>query len=237
MKIKYVVEDDLNTIKSNLNTIYEKVFKSNNAVSNVLSNENIIRDTSFQINEFELDMSQPKGKESLTDCENIQRIYNNMMHLTDSQASDERIWVAYTFSECIDYMKYRWPVNSVSDLENHYLFGYSSQRSLFRNGIARLWWIGRFSYDSKRSDPYELTKFLCSDQDYIESLCGRNIFNNPLIGNATLAVLNDAKKQGKLINREVVRDIAKKVNLMCGTYLVDIFEYDEIYDKIRKLIN
>lgn len=234
MKIKYVIEDDLNAIKSNLATIHKEMFLANKPIEAVLGK--IIRDTSFEVKEIELDMSQPKGNESLTDCENIQRVYNNMMHLTDSQASDERIWAAYTFSEYIDYMKYRWPAKDVKDLGNHYLFGYTAQRSLFRNGVARLWWIGRFSYDAKRQDPYELTKFLCTDQDYVESFCGRNIFNNPMIANATLAALYDAKMQGATINRYVVREIAKKVNLMCGTYLVDMFNYDEMYSKISKLI-
>ena len=55
--------------------------------------------------------------------------------------------------------------------------------------MARLWWIGRLTYDSSRSDPYELTRFLCQDQDYIESICGRNVFNNPIVGNATIAAL------------------------------------------------
>ena len=117
-------------------------------------------------------------------------------------------------------------------MENRYLFGYSAQRSLFRNGIARLWWIGRFSYDSQRSNPYELTKFLCSEQDYIETFCGRNTFNNPVIGRATLAALYDAKNEGIIVNRDVVRDLAKNVNLMSGTYLMDLFSYNEVYDKI-----
>ena len=43
-----------------------------------------------------------------TDVENIRRVYNHMKGLSESQASDERIWVAFTLSEGLDYMKYRW---------------------------------------------------------------------------------------------------------------------------------
>ena len=131
-------------------------------------------------------------------------------------------------------MKYRWDASSVSDLENRYLFGYSVQRSLFRNGIARLWWIGRFTYDEDRLDPYELTKFLCKDQDYIENICGRNIFNNPTVGFATISALCDAEKSGVMINRDVVREMSKYVNLLAGTYLLDALSKEEIYEKIQR---
>ena len=153
MKIKYVIEDDLLAIKSNTETIYQKLLiDGDKSIEEIMSNEALIRENPYEIEEIEFDMSQPKGKETLTDAENIQRVYNHMKSLSDSQASDERIWVAYTFSVFLDYMKYRWSSSTVIDMENHYLFNYSSQRSLFRNGISRLWWIGRITYDETRVD-------------------------------------------------------------------------------------
>ncbi len=235
MKIKYISEDDLNTIKANLSVVLKKVIQDRECTVSELFNSNaFIKSSSMAVEEFQLDMSQPSGKESLTDAENIQRVYGHMRFLTDSQASDERIWAAYTFSECLGYMRYRWPAARIEDLNNRYLFGYSMQRSLFRNGISRLWWIGRVTYDSTRTDPYELTKFLCRDQDYIETICGRNIFNNPMIGNATVSALLDAANNGIQINRETVRNVGKYINLLSGTYLLDSLEKEEIYHKICK---
>lgn len=235
MKLKYVIEDDLLAIKSNMETIYQKLLiDGDKSIEEIMNNEALIKETTYEIEEFKLDMSQPKGKEILTDAENIQRVYNHMKSLSDSQASDERIWVAYTFSVFFDYMKYRWSSSTVNDMENHYLFNYSIQRSLFRNGISRLWWIGRITYDETRVDPYELTKFLCRDQDYIESICGRNVFNNPDIGFATLKALFEAEKDGIKIDRYVVREIAKYVNLLAGTYILDVLDKEEIFAKVRK---
>lgn len=235
MKIKYMTEDDLNVIKSNLPEILREVICQGGVTINKKFNrEDMIKNTPYEIEEFCLDMSQPKGKESFTDVENIQRVYNHMKFLSNSQASDERIWVAYTFSEFLEYMRYRWTARTTDDLQNRYLFGYSVQRSLFRNGIARLWWIGRFTYDQTRQDPYELTRFLCKEQDYIESICGRNIFNNPTVGIATVSALYDAERNGKTINREVVRNIGKYVNVLAGTYLIDSLSRQEIYDIVNK---
>ena len=234
MRIKYLTEDDLNAVKSNLSgVLYDVIAEDGKSLNDFFGRDNLIKETQFEINDFKLDMSQPDGKESLTDVENIQRVYNHMKFLSDSQASDERIWAAYTFSEFLDYMKYRWAASSVSDLENRYLFGYSVQRSLFRNGVSRLWWIGRFTYDETRLDPYELTRFLCKDQDYIENICGRNIFNNPNVGFATISALYDAEKAGVVVNRELVREVSRYVNLLAGTYLLDTLSKEEIYQKIQ----
>ena len=224
----------MNAVKSNLSGILcDVIAEDGKSLSDFFGRDNLIKETQFEINDFKLDMSQPDGKESLTDVENIQRVYNHMKFLSDSQASDERIWAAYTFSEFLDYMRYRWKASSISDLENRYLFGYSVQRSLFRNGVSRLWWIGRFTYDETRLDPYELTRFLCKDQDYIENICGRNIFNNPNVGFATISALYDAEKAGVVVNRELVREVSRYVNLLAGTYLLDTLSEEEIYQKIQ----
>ena len=182
-------------------------------------------------------MSQENGKEALTDLENIKRVYNNMRGLSDSLASDERLWSAYTLVDRYDYMQYRWKINGENDLKNRYLFGYSAHRSLFRNGMARLWWIGRVTYDESRDDPYELTELLITrDQDYAENICGRNVFNNPKVTKATIAALLDVEKEGVEIDRFLVREIAKYMNLLAGTYLLDFIEYDELYNKAKEKI-
>ena len=234
MKIKYIAEDDLNAIKKNLSDVLKKVVQNRECtLEELFEKDGIIKESPMEIEEFELDMSQPKNDGALTDAENIKRIYSHMRFLSDSQASDERIWAAYTFSELLDYMNYRWPAEEVSDLKNRYLFGYSVQRSLFRNGAARLWWIGRFTYDNTRDDPFELTKFLCRNQDFIENICGRNIFNNPDIGLGTVSALYDADKNGVVVDREMVRSTGKYVNLLAGTYLLDMLDRKYIYNKVR----
>lgn len=237
MKIKYITEDGLLAIRSNTAVIKERLQKNKNiTIQEIMGDESIIKETGFSVSDFQLDMSQPKGKESLTDLENIKRVYNHMKSLSDSQASDERIWAAYSLSEELVYMRYRWGLGGESDLKNRYLFNYSIQRSLFRNGISRLWWIGRATYDESREDPYELTKFICNDQDYIENICGRNIFNNPVISKATLSALVVSENNGVIINRHVVREIGKYMNLLAGTYILDALDYDEVYGKVNKKI-
>ncbi|MBQ6654343.1 MAG: hypothetical protein IJM79_02340 [Erysipelotrichaceae bacterium] len=235
MKISYLTEDGLNTVRQNLKLVYKEVVKNGRcSISELFKDSSMVKYSALGCEDFSLDMSQPAGKESLTDIENIQRVYEHLKFLSDSQASDERIWAAMALNDYLEYMRYRWPAEDIKDVNNRYLFGYSVQRSLFRNGMARLWWIGRFTFDDKRQDPYELTEFLCSEQDFIESLCGRNIFNNPDVGQTVIAALCDAKNAGIEVNREKVRNVAKYLNMLGGTYILDCLSVEDIKAKVMK---
>ncbi|SEP84435.1 hypothetical protein SAMN02910289_00658 [Lachnospiraceae bacterium RM5] len=234
-KIKFLTEDSIEMLRKNSESLYkEVVVNQEKSLDDFLGEVGCIKETAFEIDDFVLEMEQPAGKEPLTDAENAQRVYSHMKALSDSQASDERIWIAYTLSEQLDYMKYRWKTSTPQDMLNRYFFNYSKNRSLFRNGIARLWWIGRVTYDEKKEDPFELTKFLCNYQDFIETICGRSTFNNPTVQKATLNVLYDVLKERKADNRGIIREIAKYVNLLAGTFILDMLSYEEIYDKIYK---
>lgn len=232
-KIKYLTEDSIEMLKKNSEALYNDVILSGDkSLNEFLVDVGQIKETSYEIGDLILDMGQPKGSEPLTDAENAQRVYSHMKSLSDSQASDERIWIAYTLGEQIEYMKYRWKTKSSIDMMNRYFFNYSKNRSLFRNGIARLWWIGRMTYDEKREDPFEITKFICNHQDFIETICGRSTFNNSTVQKATLNAIYDALKDKKTDNREIIREVAKYVNLLAGTIILDMLTYEEIYSKV-----
>ncbi len=236
MKIKYLTEDGLLLLKNNKNSVYKSIIKDGETLNDYLGNNGFLKESHIEMEDIVLDNSQVSGKEALTDSENVQRVYSHMKGLSDSQASDERIWVALSLGEQIDYMRYRWKCNNSDEMLNRYFFNYSIQRSLFRNGLSRLWWIGRVTYDEKKEDPYALTKFLCKDQDFIETICGRNVFNNFTILKATISALYDAEQDGISISRELVRSVGKNVNLLAGTYIIDVMEYDVLYNKIKRII-
>ncbi len=235
MKIKYITEDGILFLKNNKEIVYRNVVCGNKSIYDIWGDYSYVKETPYEIDEIILDVGE-RGKESLTDVENIQRIYGHMKALSDSQASDERIWVAYTLLIQLEYMKRRWNVENEEGMLHRYFFANTNQRSLFRNGISRLWWIGRVTYDEKRGDPYELTKFICKNQDFIEAICGRNIFNNFNVFKAVVEAMYEANKQGIEMSRELIRETAKYVNLLAGTYIIDFMDYKTLYDKVMKYI-
>ena len=102
--IKFISEDGLLEIKNNRSLLYSNVIASKKqTLEEAFHNDRIIRDTSVPVDEFQLDMSAEKPE--LTDFENVKRVHKNMRALSESQASDERIWAAYTLSVFADYTR------------------------------------------------------------------------------------------------------------------------------------
>lgn len=233
MKIKFITDEGLEKARNNFKSIYkEMLVKENTDLQSLFGDETIIRNTSIEIDDFTLDTSFENKVDS--DLENVKRVYNNMKGLSVSKASDERIWVAYALSDFIDYMKYRWMPDGPGKRQERYFFENSSKRSLFRQGISRLWWIGYLTYDEKRTNHYELTEFvLRNGQDVINQLLDIGFSSNKMILTAVLNALYDAEKAGIDITRELVRDTCKYVNLLGGTYILDCLSQDDIYEKIK----
>lgn len=235
--IKFIGEDHLLELKNNASTLFSDVVSSGKkSLEEAFGTSKIIRDTNVMGDPFSLDMSNIE-KPELSDLENVKRVHKNMSALSESQASDERIWAAYTLSVFLDYMRYRWPADSETTMMNRYFFSYSAKRSLFRNGIARLWWIGHLTYDSARSgDKYELTEYICSKQDNINLLLDINFGNNPDILRASTQALIDAEKSGILVDREMVRGVSEYINTLGGIYLIDAFSFESVYKKASEFI-
>ena len=134
-----------------------------------------------------------------------------------------------------DYVKYRWKIDETSSaatIEQHFFFGYGARRSLTRNALSRLWWIGRLTYDNERE--YELTKFVCENADNIMHILERNTSNNPDIVKAFISAIIDAKNTGKQIDTNDIGELSKYLNLLGGTYILDCLPSSVIYDKIYK---
>lgn len=234
MKLQFVSYDNIDAIKSNL-PVWVNRFKEDSSdwLNTELGNA-LLSDTKFaEAPDFALDMSEEKP--FMTEAENVKRVYGNLCFLSDSQASDERLWAGLCLGPFWKYVKYRWEIDkkcTVSNVQQHFMFGFGARRSLTRNAISRLWWIGRLTYDETRTDPWELTKFVCENADYIMHILERNTSNNPIIIRPFLSAIIDARKDGLQIDTNIVGDLAKYLNLLGGIYILDCLPEKKIYDKI-----
>jgi hypothetical protein len=235
MRIVFLEEDSLLALKSNLSQISSKFMYPDNGWIEEYFGRSPFIESKYIIDDFTLDMSQEKP--FLTEFENVQRVYNRLNFLSDSQASDERLWAGLCLTSFWRYTQYRWDIINKctpSNIEQHFFFGFSARRSLTRNALSRLWWIGRLTYDETREDHYELTRFVCENSDYIMHILERNISNNPMIIKAFLSALLTARKNGLSINTDTVGNLSKYLNLLGGTYILDCLPSQVIYDKILK---
>ncbi|BCJ93580.1 hypothetical protein acsn021_11490 [Anaerocolumna cellulosilytica] len=194
-------------------------------------------DTKFQnINDFTLDMSADISKAFETEFENVKRVYSKLKFLTDSMASDERLWAGLCLGHFFEYVRYRWDVSSVSGVLQHFYFDGPKRRALTRNAISRLWWIGRLTYDENRANKWELTEFVCSYSDYIMHFIERNTSNNLHVMRPFLEAMIEARKGGYALNTDDAGKLAKYLNLLGGMYVLDFMPEEWIKEKIRNKI-
>ena len=229
MKLVFLEDDSLFALKSNLPTLCDKFALRDSEWITVYFGRSPFIETKFLVEDFHLDMSQDKPE--LTEFENVQRLYNNLSFLSASQASDERLWAGLCLTQFWKYTQYRWKIAekcTPTNVKNHFFFGHSATR----NAIARLWWIGRFTHDKSRKDPYELTRFVCESSDYIMHILERNTSNNLMITRAFISALLTAREEGCPINTDTVGELSKYLNLLGGTYILDFLPESKIYDKI-----
>jgi hypothetical protein len=234
VKLQFISYDNLDTIRSNLPYWVDKFKLASSAwLESEFDNALFLNTKYGDITNFTLDMS--KSDPFDTEATNVQRAYGNLKFLSESQASDERLWAGLCFGPFWNYVKYRWKIDkkcTADNIEQHYMFGFGARRSLTRNALSRLWWIGRLTYDESRTDPWELTKFVCENSDYIMHICERNTSNNPVIIRAFVDAVLEARQKGLLINTNTVGDLAKYLNLLGGIYILDCLPAQKIHDKI-----
>lgn len=234
MYLEFIEEDSLLDIKSNISHLLSNFcIDQNNWLTNYFKKNPFLK-SKFYVNDFTLDMHLEKPY--LTDYENVKRVYSNLNFLSDSIATDERLWAGLCLGTFWNYTQYRWKIKdkcTKSNIIDHYFFGYATRRSITRNALARLWWIGRLTYDSTRKDPFELTKFVCSHQDIIFHILERTVIsNNKKIMIPFLDAIIFSIGKGKNLNTDKLNSLSKYLNLLGGIYLLDILDYDFIYDKI-----
>lgn len=232
-KIQIIRQDTLDELKKNISH-YHFAFleKSNDTLISILDKDAFV-DSKFILPLIELDMTNKKPFDS--ELINVKFVFESLKYLTPSQASDERLWVGLAINSFWDYTKYRWNIDSngtTQQVLNHFFFNYGPKRSLTRNSISRLWWIGKLSYDETRSNPYELTELLCENSNHIQNVLERNTSNNLSITQAFLSGVLKARKEGFIVSKDSLGELSKYMNVLGGTYLLDAIPAKTLEQKI-----
>ena len=244
MKVHFLNENALVALKTNLKgNLRHYADDTNEWIYEYFDSENPFIEYKQEFPDFELTVNDNEFLGN-NDIQNTITLYSAMKSLTDTQATDERLWAGMCHSDFWNYMKERWPVNNQhsikeTDIKNRYFFSKGNRSSLIRNGLSKLWWVGRLTYDDTRNDPFELTKYI--ENDYATKTMV--IFSNNYVGNKniTIGLLSALKYldsigfsiKGKQ-KREVYYSATKYLNVLGGTYILDYFTSEEIEEKIIK---
>lgn len=167
----------------------------------------------------------------LRDFENSVRLHQSLSSITPIQARDPRLWTRLTHVEFWLYMRKRWPIEkhlantkkAENYIENRYFIAGADGRALLRNGISRLWWYSYLTHDERRDNPYELTAVLLKNLDITQQILERSMGRSRvvLIGFLEFLMENSFLLEGGDENRNIIRSLAKSLNLFGGVVLLD----------------
>ena len=246
-KIPFMKLTDMENVKSNAAAYLPHFKEEDNSWLTKVLGHNAFGETKFELPDIQLYMpTEIDGYElgdrdkSITDKHNTREVYSKLKYLSDSQASEERLWAGLCMGPMWKYVSYRWRIDSANSIKQHYFFGYGPRRSLTRNAVSRLWWIGRLTYDPQREDPFELTDFVCENSRFIVDVLERNVSNSLPLMKEFLSACIDAKKQGLELDTNTIRELEKYMDILGGIYVLDYmpegFLYNKVLDKAKSLL-
>lgn len=206
---------------------------------------NIFLEFKDEVNDFEMDMSAEVPTK--TDLNNIKIIYDNLRFLTESQASDERFWAGLCHDKFYDYMKYRWgnqiltkakdEKDAAFKIKQSYFFGFGKRRSVAWNGLAKLWWIGRFTYDESFENPYKITEYVIRDLGTTTLyLFSSNFTANETVRLGMFKAILEYEIGGHKVSRPKLKELMKQINVLGGSYLLDFYSEEEIKKKCLSVL-
>lgn len=245
MVIHFLKEDCLTALKANIAGNLEHYNEpTNDWIYEFFDGENPFLEYKFQIDDFQFDTElNEEHTQSMQDVENVIRLYSAMKELTDTQATDERLWAGLAHGDFWKYIYSRWSShqekeNSETFVSAHYFFSQRNglRRSLFVHPLSRLWWVGRLTYDKDRKDPFELTRYLekgFSTMNLV--LFSSNYINNRSVVKGLIEAMVELEKEGYSDGKSPKQTLVhatRYLNILGGTHILDYYTEEEIKEKV-----
>ena len=175
-----------------------------------------------------------------TDKENARRIYSALKGLSPVQAVQSELWTYLTHIVYPKYMSERWNVlqkdeeNSSTEeifIRTRY-FANRGGTGIVRNGIARLWWAGKWGYDEENEEnPFELCDIIFGKQETYLHVSERAYNRNDALLKEILLAIKEYD-----MNSSEIRAIFKEVNSLGSIEHLDSINRKEAHDIIHKYI-
>lgn len=239
MKLYFMKQSALDYMKANIGSLYENYFRFDSPewIEELFDYDPF--EVFAEVPDFELaDVTQKPGE---IDLQNCKILYTKLKMLSDSQASDERLWAGLCNKTFYPYLRTRWQYarrhlkkskDDSSAIQMRFFYKSSGRSGMFRNTLARCWWTGRLTYSDKYTNHWELLDAIgaediiskisdifysytySSNPDIVEGFCeGLKFFRDRNIHVAT---------------REHIRPTAQYLNAIGGGILLDMLNADEI---------
>lgn len=176
-----------------------------------------------------------------TDLENCKILYGSLKRISESQASDERLWAGLCNNVFYKYVRGRWnysalrpkrPETDASTVISRFFFTGGGLSGKYRNTLARYWWVGRSTFDPEPSDHWK-TLDIIGPEDFatkVNDIFYSNTFAaNPEILRGICKGLEFFRERNqKIVVREHLRPTLQYMNALGGGVLLDALNSDDI---------
>jgi hypothetical protein len=188
------------------------------------------------------------------DAANAVKMYDYLGPLSRTQASDPRLWTTLCHSMFWEYCQERWPnadsqethgkrVNYIC--EHWFVKPGAGLGALRRNAISRLWWaahltIAPWEHNSelnifKTPDRTKYTRVLLSQAQIFQDVLERKFGSDLRLRICLLDALD--KNLSAVSNKDdLMKDVAKKLNLSLKNKQLDALEINEMLSTIEKAV-
>ena len=251
MKLYIMKREALETLKANLQIAYAKYYteSSNSWITDLCGEDAFIEFKEIPDFELaELDTGLGKGEIDLRNCKIL---YEKLMFLSESQASDERLWAGLTHATFYNYMRKRWGYGygkkpksaekEAGELKSRFFYSGGTRAGFYRNTLAKCWWVGRNTYDaSNAANHFERLDVIGSND--INSKVTEFFYNftfssNPYVLDGIINALRYFKDEGIAVSvREHIRPAMSYLNAVGGAVVIDCIPQEEITDIIVNTI-
>jgi hypothetical protein len=175
------------------------------------------------------------GTEPKDDCQNSIKIFEQLINLDKVQANDKRLWVALTHTLFYNYSWRRWNIDSEKTSDDKIIdrlhFEGAGIDSRMGNSISRLWWTAKVTFDSKRSDEFELTRLIWERQDIQLALMERSFSTYPNIVQGFLEFF----RGNRHLKEDELRAIIRGLNAIGGVKVLPLLLKEEVIDEIKRV--
>lgn len=241
----------LETLKANLPVVYGKYYTeaTNKWIKDICGEDPFVEYK--DVTEFKLADLNSGLTPGEIDLNNCKILYEKLQFLSESQASDERLWAGLTHTTFYEYMRKRWgygygkkPKSAEKEsgaILTRFFYKNSGKSGFYRNTLAKCWWVGHNTYNpNNASNHFENLDIIGSND--LNSKINEFFYNftfssNPEIMSAIIEALRGFKEEGKhLLVRDHIRPAMSYLNAVGGSVVIDCLEKEEITEIFSEAI-
>lgn len=247
MKLYFMKQNAIDFLKANMKNYYMNYYRYN-------TNDWIL--DLFEYDPFEYFMDVPDFKLAPirqpiggTVFENCKIIYTNLRNISDSQASDERLWAGLCNGSFYQYVRGRWnypsltpkkPETDATTVISRFFFAGAGISGKFRNTLAKCWWVGRETYLPEDTFHWKMLDMIGAED--IATKVNEIFFSNTFSSNPDILLgicrgLEFFNRHGKkVIVKDHLRPTLKYMNALGGGLLLDALSVEDIESIVKESI-